>query len=360
MRPYFLIVFCALFVVNSCSNSNIEKKQVQHPLKPFYISEPTKYDTDDPAIWINPVNPANSLILGTDKNEDGAVYVYDLKGKIIADKVIYGLKRPNNIDVAYGVKTTFGVYDLALISERLTGKVRIYSLPDMKAMDGGGIDVYVGETAEEYRDLMGIATYKDPKSHKVYVIPGRKKGPTNGTYLWQYELYGDAKSQTFKAKLVRKFGAFSGKKEIEALAVDSQLGYIYYCDETYGIRKYYANPKLGDKELALFGKTDFKEDHEGISIYCSSSKQGYIIISDQQRNCFNIYPREGSTNKRHNHQLICRIPFSTIGSDGNEVTNVMLNNDFKKGLFVAMSEPKIFQYYQWEQIEEFILKNTSK
>ncbi|XHR95108.1 phytase [Mucilaginibacter sp. UC70_90] len=25
------------------------------------------YDTDDPAIWINPADPAQSLIIGTDK-----------------------------------------------------------------------------------------------------------------------------------------------------------------------------------------------------------------------------------------------------------------------------------------------------
>ena len=68
--------------------------------------------------------------------------------------------------------------------------------------------------AEEYRDLMGIAAYHDKQTNKIYVIPGRKNGPKDGTYLWQYELFGDQESKTVKAKLVRKFGQFSGKKEI--------------------------------------------------------------------------------------------------------------------------------------------------
>jgi hypothetical protein len=66
-------------------------------VKPRVITEPTRHDTDDPAIWIHPTNPAESLILGTDKDTDGALYVWGLDGKIKADKVVRGLVRPNNV-----------------------------------------------------------------------------------------------------------------------------------------------------------------------------------------------------------------------------------------------------------------------
>src|SRR5688572_13041030 len=72
-------------------------------LKPRVVTEPTKHDTDDPAIWINRANPAESLVLGTDKDADGALYVYGLDGKIRQDKVVRGLVRPNNVDIAYDV-----------------------------------------------------------------------------------------------------------------------------------------------------------------------------------------------------------------------------------------------------------------
>ncbi len=65
------------------------------------------------------------------------------------------------------------------------------------------------------------------------------------------------------AKLIRKFGRFSGKKEIESIAVDNELGYVYYSDEQFGIRKYYADPEKGDNEVAVFGQGDYKEDNEG-------------------------------------------------------------------------------------------------
>jgi len=71
-------------------------------LKPLIITEAAKHDTDDPAIWLHPTDPAQSLIIGTDKDEDGALYVYDLAGKIIEEKTVRNLKRPNNVDIEYG------------------------------------------------------------------------------------------------------------------------------------------------------------------------------------------------------------------------------------------------------------------
>src|SRR5699024_6669488 len=49
-------------------------------IHPKVVTEPVVYDTDDPAIWINPQDPAKSLIIGTDKEEGGGLYVYDLEG----------------------------------------------------------------------------------------------------------------------------------------------------------------------------------------------------------------------------------------------------------------------------------------
>ena len=109
-------------------------------------------------------------------------------------------------------------------------KIRIFSLPDLEPIDNGGIPVFEGE---EQRDPMGLALYTRPSDQKIFAIVGRKSGPS-GTYLWQYELSGNGKFAA--AKVVRKFGTYSGKKEIEAIAVDNELGYVYYSDEQVGVR----------------------------------------------------------------------------------------------------------------------------
>ncbi|HEY0272682.1 MAG TPA: phytase, partial [Chitinophaga sp.] len=315
----------------SVSKQTTEGGKTISTLKPAVITDMVEYDTDDPAIWINPEDKSKSLVIGTDKNEQGGLYVFDLNGKEIKDKTIKGLQRPNNVDIEYGLVLNGKPTDIAVVTERMSHKLRIYSLPDMRPLDNGGIPVFEGETGAGFRDLMGISLYKDPAG-KIYAVVGRKTGPLEGSYLWQYELGDDGKGNV-SAKLVRKFGKFSGKKEIESIAVDDKLGYIYYSDETVGVRKYYADPARGNDELALFGQGEFKGDNEGISIYETSDSTGFILVSNQQANSFLVFPREGAKGNPHQHNLLVELPFSTIESDGSDVTNVNLGEKFPKGLF---------------------------
>tara|TARA_A100000171_G_scaffold52524_1_gene71315 strand:- start:7702 stop:8775 length:1074 start_codon:yes stop_codon:yes gene_type:complete len=349
------IVLGVAFVAISCSDTKEKTTSVADAIKPAITTDTTLHDTDDPAIWVNPIDPAQSMIIGTDKDIDGALYAFDLNGKVIEERTVRGLKRPNNVDIEYGLVVGTDTIDIAVTGERFTHSMRVFALPEMKAIDNGGIPVFEGEEGVEYRDLMGVALYKRPADGAIFAIMGRKTGPTDGTYLWQYLLEGTAEG-TVKATLVRKFGSFSGVKEIEAIAVDNELGFVYYSDENVGIRKYHANPEMGNEELALFGTTDFLDDNEGISIYDAGNGKGFILVSDQQANQFKIYSREGTSVNPHQHELLKTIKVSTNESDGSEITNVMLNDTFKHGIFVAMSDNRTFQYYRVEDILGELLK----
>ncbi len=316
-------------------------------VKPTAVTEALPHDTDDPSIWIHPTDASKSIIVGTDKDTDGGLYAFDLKGKILKKSI--PLKRPNNVDIAYGLIIYGKKVDVAVTTERESNKIRVFSLPDLKPIDNGGIPVFEGE---EMRDPMGVSLYTRPSDGKIFAIVGRKSG-SSGSYLWQYELSGSGKYAI--AKVVRKFGTYSGKKEIEAIAVDNELGAIYYCDEQVGIRKYKADPALNDnKELAFFGQKDFKADHEGIAIYKKTDSTGYILVSNQQANSFMVYPREGVNGNPNKYSLLTEIPTSTIECDGADVTSVNLGGSYKNGLFVAMSNGMTFHYYAWDLIQKRI------
>lgn len=337
-----LIIFLNLV---QCSLQGLAQSEI----KPLLVTEPVRYDSDDPAIWINKNNPSQSLILGTDKASDGALYVFDLAGKTQDDKVVRSLRRPNNVDVAYGLMLNGKEVDIAVTTEREASRLRIFSLPDMQPIDGGGIPVFSGEPGTDYRAPMGIALYTKPSTHEVFAVVSRKSGPTNGTYLWQYLLQDDG-GGTVTATLVRKFGKYSGDKEIESVAVDNELGYIYYSDEGVGVRKYYADPGRGNDELALFATSGFAADHEGISFYKIEDGTGYILVSDQQAGEFHIFTREGSAGNPHDHQLVKVVKVAADLSDGSDLANFPLAPNFPKGLFVAMSDNKTYHLYRWEDI----------
>jgi 3-phytase len=239
---------------------------------------------------------------------------------------------------------------LPLIISALPGIVLIFSMPNLEPIDNGGIDVFVGETE---RDPMGIALFTRPSDGAIFAIVGRKFGPS-GTYIWQYQL-NDSSNGTVGAELVRKFGNFSGKKEIEAIAVDNELGFVYCSDEQVGIRKYYADPaKKDNTELAIFGQKDFKSDHEGIAIYKSSATKGYILVSNQQANTFVVFAREGTNGNPNQHLKLAEVSTSTIECDGADATSVNLGPQFPKGMLVAMSNGMTFHYYNWEVIQKII------
>ncbi|RAJ11131.1 3-phytase [Chitinophaga skermanii] len=341
-----MLASCQSTPTTPVQDSTKTVSSVDSIVRPVYVSDTVRYDSDDPAFWINPTDTSSSLVIGTDKEEDGALYVYNLQGKVIEQKVVRNLKRPNNVDVGYGLMLKGKPTDIAVTTERLGGTIRIFAVPSMEAIDGGGIEVFKEEKNPDFRAPMGVALYKD-KQGTMYAFVGRKDGPS-GEYIWQYKLSDDGTGKV-KATVVRKFGHYSGKKEIESIAVDAELGYVYYSDEQFGVHQYYADPAKGNEELSVFAKEGFTEDHEGISIYKLTDTTGYIIVSDQGANKFHIFRREGEPGKPFEHPLLKVVKVQANKSDGSEVTSLALPG-FPKGLFVAMSDNKTFEFYRWEDI----------
>jgi 3-phytase len=321
-------------------------------LRAVVVTEAVANDSDDPAIWIDTLDPSRSLIIGTDKGDtNGGLYVFNLEGRIDTARTRRPMKRPNNVDAITRLRTSAGEIDIAVAAERGSMSLRVFRLPEMTPIDGAGIPVFDGDTT---RAPMGVSLYRRPSDGAVFAIVGGKSGPKEG-YLWQYRLE-DAGNGTVRGTKVRAFGTFSGAKEIEAITVDQQLGFVYYSDETVGIRKYHADPDHADaaRELALFATTGFVQDHEGLAIYPTSDSTGYLLASDQQGQRLQLFRREGEPGDRHRHTAIVTIPVSAMETDGLEVTAQALSPRFPKGLLVMMSTDRTFHFFDWRDIESRI------
>ena len=313
-------------------------------------------DPDDPAIWIHPTNTAGSLIIGTNKVQapNGALVVFGLDGAV--RQTAAGLDRPNNVDIEYGLKIGNGNIDIAVTTERLKSQLRVFGI----APDGSGISdvtaightgVFAGRASEEAAP-MGISLFRRPSDGAIFAIVAPKSGPRQG-YLGQYRLEDDGNGRV-KASFVRYFGDFSGVGEIEAVAVDDALGYVYYADEGNGIHKYHADPDHpeAEKELAHFGRTGFRADREGIALYERQDGTGYIICTDQLtgNSEYHVYRREGEPGRPHDHdKLLKLVRGNADGTDGLEITSKPLGQRFPGGLVVAMnSRGRNFLIYDWQ------------
>ncbi len=306
-------------------------------LRPRIATQPLPTDADDPAIWVHPTQAERSLILGTNKARapQGAIGVYNLQGRLV--QLVSKIDQPNNIDVAYGFPLGGKRIDIAVATERYASRLRIFRIDPSRLRleditDFSNARVFAGSEGEAAMP-MGVALYTHPISREVFAIVSRKTGPTEG-YLHQYRLVA-GRSGRVGVQFVRAFGRFSSKEEIEAIAVDSPLGYVYYADETVGIRKYYADPNHphAAQEIATFA-THFRGDHEGIAVYAPKESSGWLIGVEQlpDNSLWYLYPRFG-----RQQEPIAVVETGADETDGLDACAQPLGRAFPAGVIVAMN-----------------------
>lgn len=350
------LVLVPVLVIVSCSSGNTKgsgesrTSPLSITMDPYIATDQVPDDPDDPAIWVHPKDPTKSLIVATNKVEKpgGALVVFDLEGKIIQS--IGNLDRPNNVDIEQRVMLGGETLDIAVVTERQARAVRIYAIdPNSRALsEKAVVPVFEGEQGD-HAAPMGIGVYRRMDG-TTFVIVGRKSGPAEG-YFWQYRLVPGP-----RLELVRKFGAFSGSGEIEAVVVDDALGYVYYADETTGIRKYHADPDAPEaqRELALFGQSGYLGDREGLAIYAVDDRTGYLVSTDQLegKSRYFLYRREGGAGGPHDHsELVAVLDGPADSTDGIEVTATRLKAELPFGMLVAMnSGPRNFLVFAWPDL----------
>lgn len=354
-----LVVLCVLFA--ACAPPRETIPDAIPRVSATLATDAVADDPDDPAVWVNPADAANSLILGTNKAAapNGALLVFGLDGKL--RQRIGGIDRPNNVDVEYGFQLDGQSVDIAVLTERYAHRLLVYRIAP-----GAGelsliaaVPVFEGETGE-FAEPMGIALYRRASDGAVFAIVGRKNGPVDG-YLWQYRLEEDGRGGIRGSK-VRQFGSYSGSGEIEAIAVDDAMDAVYYADEALGIRKWAADPQSPEaaEELALFGTKGFEGDREGIAVYATGKSSGYVICTDQLdgNSRYRVFRREGRADNPNDHsELVGVFSGGADATDGIEAISAPLGDRFPRGIFVAMnSSARNFLVYDWRSIEAILAK----
>ncbi|MCC7492386.1 MAG: phytase [Fimbriimonadaceae bacterium] len=308
-------------------------------LRPVRATAAVADDADDPAVWVHPTDPSQSLIIGTNKAEAprGALVVFGLDGQIV--QTITPLDRPNNVDVEQGCQLGRRHLDLVVTAERKQSQLRIYAVDATtrrlrEVTWTGHTGVFAGEPGERAA-CMGVALYKRPRDGAVFAVVSRKEGPA-GRYLWQYRL-GLAPDGRVGLTKVREFGSSAGGgSEIEAVAVDDELGRAYYADEDHALYEVAADPDAPDAATAprAFGQVGFHGDREGLAIWRTGPRSGWLVASDQVTGGgpLRVYPRLSPS-----ADAAAVIPTPADECDGLEVCAAALGPDFPQGILVMMN-----------------------
>jgi 3-phytase len=131
------------------------------------------------------------------------------------------------------------------------------------------------------------------------------------------------------------------------MVADDELGVLYASDEENAILKFRAAPDARGEPVAIFAKGDgIDGDREGLAIYKTSPRTGYLLVSSQGNHTVKIYRREGD-----NAFLKTIETVGAYRTDGLEVTSHPLGKQFPHGLLVCHnSRGDNFVAYPWDAI----------
>jgi 3-phytase len=226
---------------------------------------------DDPAIWRNEANPAESLIVATDKKS--SIHVYDLAGNKLHSE---SSPRLNNVDLR-DVGGSVGV--LVAASDRqdlLNAKMAMFRLDTAakKLVPLGAIPVGAGEA-------YGMCLWQRASDKALFGFVVMKDGRIDQVAI-------DTTGATPTGKVVRsmKLGTQS-----EGCVVDDRTGILYVAEEDVGLWKFDAAPD-GPVTATQLAKADGNEivmDAEGVAIAPMGADGGYVIVSSQGDNAYAVY-----------------------------------------------------------------------
>ncbi|MEH6694984.1 MAG: phytase [Hyphomonas sp.] len=238
------------------------------PLAETGVVGATGDSADDPAIWVSPTDPAQSLVLGTNKQEGLVVFALDGSE---AQRLPLG--PINNVDVRQGLG---GPFDLAVASNDTQG-ISVFSIKRATGEVAHINDIQTGK-AEPYGICLG-----DGKSRPIAGVTYK-----DGTIeLW--EIDGEADGVT--GKLVRSVKLAT---QLEGCVFDEPNGTLVIGEEEHGIWTLaYEEADSQPVELdAIAAGNGLVADVEGVSIWRGKDGKGWIVASAQAANRYVVYERQ--------------------------------------------------------------------
>jgi 3-phytase len=290
-------------------------------------TDPVHHDgdaADDPAIWVNPDDPAMSAVVATDKK--GGLLVYDVSGKELQYLKSGDM---NNVDVrpAVGTLNLRGRSVVMVVAgNRTDNTIGVFELdPGTRQLR----DITAAPITPAL-EVYGSCLYHSAATGAMYSFVNSKKGEVE-----QWALADDGSGKV-AGRLVRSFSVAS---QVEGCVADDELGDFYLGEEQKGIWKFGAEPDAGDAPTLIAqvsSSAPLVRQVEGLTLAYDGGGAGYLIASSQGDSSYAVFRREGDNAYVGNFRIVAgRGIDGTDGTDGIDVTTADLGPAFPSGVFVS-------------------------
>ncbi len=280
---------------------------------------------DDPAIWVDPVNPANSVIIGTNKQKGLGIYALDGSELSFHDD-----GRMNNVDIRQGVTLGAITVDVVAATNRSDQTIALYGF-DSAART---LTPLTSPIETGFSDPYGLCLYQNPDTDKLYIFASEADTGVVG----QWSLTSSA-GINFSTERVRTLTLGT---QVEGCVADDSQGVVFIAEEDVGLYAYWADPNVPEDRLNARLVIDtvatghLTADAEGVTLVDEGNGAGYIIVSSQGSNSYNVYDRNGPYAFRGAFVIGDGANIDGVEeTDGIDVTAANLGPRFPGGVFVA-------------------------
>jgi 3-phytase len=273
----------------------------------------------DVAVWVNPTDPAASVVIGTDRR--GALESYDLKGRRIQR-----LARPagsvNDVDIRTGF--SLGGETITVVGAGGRG-MSFYRLdPAGRRLSDIGARRWVDVGAEAF------CLYRSAVSGRFYSFAVSSSGDVT-----QYELFDQG--GFVDARAVRRWplGSAAG-----GCVADDETGRLFVSEARSGIWRYQAEPDATPVERRQIdragGGGHLTADVEGLALVQQPGRRGFLLASSEGDSTFSIYRRGGEQAWLGRREVAGgSAADGCTDTDGIEAVAANLGPDFPAGIFVC-------------------------
>ena len=279
---------------------------------------------DDPAFWFNSKNPLESIVFGTDKK--AGLHSFSLDGKRLQ---FIPSGRINNIDSRGGY--SFGAKKFSILagSNASNDSIIIYLINEDGIID----NLEKNEAFTGLESVYGLCMYKSKKSKATYIFVS--DALTSSTY--QYRVLNFF---PIKVRLERQFQTSSTS---EGCVADDEAGILYFAQEDENSGVYLIDAEPVKSEITTIDRTTkyngyINGDTEGLALL-NHQKGKLLIASSQGSSDFTVYDIKKDNRYLGRFSIKKNKEIDGVSrTDGIEIFNGKLSNDFSEGIFIAQDD----------------------
>ena len=310
--------------------------------------------SNDPAIWINPQDPAKSLVLGA--NGAGGLGVYDLAGAEVAQTgvnaaPVTGVDTRNNFmlgGVPVSVATAVGE------GGAKHGLLHFYVIdPATRTLTRKTATPAGIEPIWQQGDISSVCMYTSPVSSNTYVFAMSANGQ-----IAQFQLVEDAGA--IKIQTVRGYRSTPTAGPWDVTPVDSTVGScvvddemktLYVSEKAKGIWKFGAEPSdpmtgtLIDTPTTATPPGHLTDNTLGLALAKTGEGTGYLIASspaklgtDPMADSFMVYDRAAGNAFVRSFRVTEGAIDNCDRTDGIDAAVAILGAGFPSGMFVCQDK----------------------